>query len=202
MSDVDCQRVLIATRVRPATAREGACTRLEPQQSSGTILLRPPAHGPEAKRPTRRFLFDRVFGPESTQAEVYRGTAASAAFDVLQGINSVVLAYGMTGAGKTYTTFGPSIDSERVTAEDASKLGLIPRAMFELFEASSRKDASWKIDVSVSFLQVYMGSVQDLLVGLTRPANGALAGLDLPVREGPHGTYVEGLSRHRAGASI
>jgi hypothetical protein len=47
-----------------------------------------------------------------------------------------VLAYGQTGTGKTYTTFGPDIDAARVTASDASSLGMIPRAIHELFERS------------------------------------------------------------------
>ena len=46
----------------------------------------------------------------ATQADVFRGTAAHAVEDVLRGINSCVLCYGQTGAGKTYTTFGPDID--------------------------------------------------------------------------------------------
>lgn len=48
--------------------------------------------------------------PSATQADVFRGTAAHAVEDVLRGINSCVLCYGQTGAGKTYTTFGPDID--------------------------------------------------------------------------------------------
>ncbi len=45
-----------------------------------------------------------------------------------------MIAYGQTGTGKTYTTFGPDINATRVTAEDASLLGMIPRACHELFE--------------------------------------------------------------------
>ena len=45
-----------------------------------------------------------------------------------------MIAYGQTGTGKTYTTFGPDIDSVAVTSSDASLLGFIPRAMHELFE--------------------------------------------------------------------
>lgn len=52
------------------------------------------------------FTFDRVFGPEASQAEVYAFTVQKAIQKVLQGYNSTILAYGQTGAGKTYTMEG------------------------------------------------------------------------------------------------
>lgn len=47
-----------------------------------------------------------MFGPESTQAEVYEFTVRKAIKKVIQGYNSTILAYGQTGAGKTYTMEG------------------------------------------------------------------------------------------------
>lgn len=49
--------------------------------------------------------FDRVFGPESTQEDVFRGLAP-ALETVLEGFNACVLAYGQTGSGKTHTLIG------------------------------------------------------------------------------------------------
>lgn len=49
------------------------------------------------------FTFDRVFGPEASQQEVYAAAAAPLLADVLQGYNGCLLAYGQTGAGKTFT---------------------------------------------------------------------------------------------------
>lgn len=86
----------------------------------------------------RRFVFDHAFDPRAAQADVYRDAGAAAVLDALRGVSSTVLAYGQTGSGKTYTLFGPSLDGRRATAHDASRLGLIPRAMHELFEAAAR----------------------------------------------------------------
>ena len=52
------------------------------------------------------FTFDKVFGIESSQEEVYDYTVKRAIKKVVEGYNSTILAYGQTGAGKTYTMEG------------------------------------------------------------------------------------------------
>ena len=46
------------------------------------------------------FALDRVFGPESTQVEVFADTAVHLIHDVLAGYNATIFAYGQTGTGK------------------------------------------------------------------------------------------------------
>ena len=55
------------------------------------------------------FTFDQVFDVESTQREVYAGSARPIIEDVFKGYNGTVFAYGQTGAGKTFTMEGNSI---------------------------------------------------------------------------------------------
>lgn len=57
----------------------------------------------------KRFTLDKVFGPESRQADVYRevGPLVEA---VLEGYKVCVFAYGQTGSGKTHTMEGPCSD--------------------------------------------------------------------------------------------
>lgn len=52
------------------------------------------------------FTFDRVFNVDSSQQEVYNFTVKPAISKVLEGYNSTILAYGQTGAGKTFTMEG------------------------------------------------------------------------------------------------
>lgn len=47
-----------------------------------------------------KYTFDRCFGFNSTQAEVYEGLVRPAVHAVLGGINATVFAYGQTGTGK------------------------------------------------------------------------------------------------------
>lgn len=46
-----------------------------------------------------QYAFDAVFGPESTQREVYERTAKRVIDQVCKGLNASVFAYGATGSG-------------------------------------------------------------------------------------------------------
>lgn len=61
----------------------------------------------DAQRPTKSIecAFDRVFGPESVQEDVFL-SLVPALDTVIKGFNACVLAYGQTGAGKTHTLIG------------------------------------------------------------------------------------------------
>ena len=48
----------------------------------------------------------QVFGPETTQREMFDGTVKGLVRDVLEGENSLVFTYGVTNAGKTFTFLG------------------------------------------------------------------------------------------------
>ena len=50
---------------------------------------------------------------------------------VLSGFNATVFAYGQTGTGKTYTMQGEDKDKE--------KMGMAPRAVYEIFEKFGSK---------------------------------------------------------------
>lgn len=52
------------------------------------------------------FLLQQVFGPETTQKELFQGTVRELVKDVLEGGNSLVFTYGVTNSGKTFTFLG------------------------------------------------------------------------------------------------
>lgn len=61
----------------------------------------------DAERPNKSIecAFDRVFGSNSTQDDIF--LALVPALDtVVKGFNACVLAYGQTGSGKTHTLIG------------------------------------------------------------------------------------------------
>jgi kinesin family protein 5 len=58
-----------------------------------------------------RFVFRKIFQAETSQEEVFVETSSFLTEKVLEGYNSAVLAYGQTGAGKTYTLLGPGYDN-------------------------------------------------------------------------------------------
>ncbi|WMV11829.1 hypothetical protein MTR67_005214 [Solanum verrucosum] len=77
------------------------------------------------------------------------------AFD---GHNVCILAYGQTGTGKTYTMLVILTYFEGITESP----GIIPRVLQELFNLSSL-DGSSSFTFSISMLEVYLGSIRDLL---------------------------------------
>ena len=90
----------------------------------------------------RRFRFQRVFGEDATQAQVFTACALPLVDTVLNGASACCLSYGQTGTGKTHTMLG---------AMD----GLIPRCMGALFERIS--------SCRVSYVEIHNERVADLL---------------------------------------
>lgn len=124
------------------------------------------------------FAFDRVFGPQSTQEMVFDYSLRQTVDDVLRGYNGTVLAYGQTGAGKSFTMMGPTLSGELC--------GAIPRIVNRLYDELTRND-DIEFEVKVSYLEVYNERVKDLL----EPAND-----NLPVHEDTRSSsfYVKGLT--------
>jgi hypothetical protein len=124
-------------------------------------------HGP------KEFTFDRVFSSKATQATVYREVATPLVDGLFEHINGCVVAYGQTGAGKTYTVVGPDNDVIKHTEEHAHRLGLVPRAIHDVFERIERKKQGERnpegkgkgktYTVRCSYVQVYLDECYDLL---------------------------------------
>lgn len=70
----------------------------------------------------KRFTFDRAFGPESKQADVYQFVAAPMIKEVLAGYNCTVFAYGQTGTGKTHTMIGDETPQSNCSWDDVSRI--------------------------------------------------------------------------------
>lgn len=98
----------------------------------------------------KEYEFDKVFPQESIQENVF-AEVEPIIRSALDGHNVCILAYGQTGTGKTYTMEG--------TTESP---GIIPRVLQELFRHSSL-DGSISFTFSISMLEVYLGSIRDLL---------------------------------------
>lgn len=73
-------------------------------------------------RLTKKFTFDRAFGPESQQSEIYHVVVAPLITEVLAGYNCTVFAYGQTGTGKTHTMIGDESPQISSSYEDVSKI--------------------------------------------------------------------------------
>ena len=131
------------------------------------------------------FTFDRVFGPATTQAEVFSGCASAMVDDVLEGFNATIFAYGQTSSGKTHTMMGPDV-------KDAEMMGIIPRVVRDIFRRMDG-DVNTEYEVTVSYFEIYLERVRDLL----NPTQGKLA-----IRENKaRGVFVQGLTERRANSA-
>ncbi|KAL8712580.1 MAG: hypothetical protein Q9220_003111 [cf. Caloplaca sp. 1 TL-2023] len=124
------------------------------------------------------FTFDRIFDTQSRQTDVFDFSIRPTVDDILNGYNGTVFAYGQTGAGKSYTMMGADIDDEE-------QRGIIPRIVEQMFASILRSPGNIEYTVRVSYMEIYMEKIRDLLV----PQND-----NLPVHEEKsRGVYVKGL---------
>ncbi|KAH1014124.1 hypothetical protein HUJ04_003016 [Dendroctonus ponderosae] len=70
----------------------------------------------------KKFSFSKIFGPHTTQDELFDVTVREKVLDFINGANGSLLTYGVSGAGKTYTMIGTPGDP-----------GIIPRALNYIF---------------------------------------------------------------------
>lgn len=100
-------------------------------------------------RKNHSFSFDRVFGPESQNQEVFE-EISQLVQSALDGYNVCIFCYGQTGSGKTHTM--------------SSADGMIPRATHQIYEtATNLKDKGWTYTMEGSFVEVYNEEIHDLL---------------------------------------
>lgn len=102
----------------------------------------------------KKFTYDMVFGPHSTQADVYTRAIRPVVNQTLDGFNTTIFAYGQTGTGKTHTMEG--------VVDDPELCGMIPRATKSIFESLAELESA-EYTVKVSFLELYNEELQDLL---------------------------------------
>ncbi|KAF1956971.1 kinesin-domain-containing protein [Byssothecium circinans] len=132
----------------------------------------------QSKEASGSFTFDRVFDMTSRQNDVFDYSIRPTVDDILNGYNGTVFAYGQTGAGKSYTMMGTSIDDEEGK-------GIIPRIVEQIFASIMASPSSIEYTVRVSYMEIYMERIRDLLV----PQHD-----NLPVHEEKNkGVYVKGL---------
>jgi len=112
---------------------------------------------------TKTFQFDKVFGPQSKQLDVYRSVVEPLIAQVLQGYNCTVFAYGQTGTGKTFTMEGGDERGDpSVSWEHDPTSGIIPRALAQLFDELHLQQEA-EFTVRTSFLELYNEEIFDLL---------------------------------------
>ena len=117
--------------------------------------------GPEVlevrQQPKKKwFELDAVFDDKSQQHDVYKKSGAQNAVceDIFKGFNCTILAYGQTGAGKTFT-MGTAASNE-IGEND----GIIPRATADLF-AEIKEKCDGNATVELQYMEIYNEEIRD-----------------------------------------
>uniref|UniRef100_A0A670HPG8 Kinesin family member 20B n=1 Tax=Podarcis muralis TaxID=64176 RepID=A0A670HPG8_PODMU len=126
------ERIHVCLRIRPLmqSEKEGDSQNCISVLDASSVILKAPKSSKvfrlsekNLQQLVQKFTFSQVFGPETTQEELFEGTVKQPVQDFLKGHSRLVFTYGVTNAGKTYTYKG--------TNEDG---GILPRALEMLFK--------------------------------------------------------------------
>jgi len=218
------ENVRVLVRVRPPNAREldgGYAKSIHAHSDTQLSVTRAgsAAHaGAQGTTSSSSFAYDYVCDETQSQEAIFERVGAPIVDGVVEGFHGCVLAYGQTGAGKTYTMQGVDYDDDGRDDDDgrgdrgdvamggggevdlnAAHAGLIPRVLRRLFArveserarvAEAGGDAEF--DVKCSYLEIYNETLRDLLM------NSEYDGPAPNIREdNKRGTFVENLLEER-----
>merc|ERR1711988_314037 len=115
----------------------------------------------------KKFVFDSVFSPSSTQEEVFED-AESLLDSVVDGFNVCIFAYGQTGSGKTFTMGG-----------DKKNPGLTPRCVMGLAQrVAEAEEQGYRCSIKIYFVELYNEKLNDLLRKKTEKAKSLEVKMD------------------------
>jgi len=144
------------------------------------------------------FNFDQVFESDASQSAVYEHAGAPLAKKLIEGHNCALIVYGQSGSGKTYTMIGDQhvendkktnvdqSESQHISTNPEEKLdnkmrkaiyeysGIIPRLTKDIFDEMDKSSASIEFTVRVSYIEIYLEQIRDLL----NPSNQFLRIID------------------------
>ncbi|XP_013584338.1 PREDICTED: kinesin-2 [Brassica oleracea var. oleracea] len=148
--------IRVYCRVRPFLPGQGASNTVVEHigEHGELVVLNPTKPGKDG---LRKFRFNKVYSPASTQAEVFSDIKPLVR-SVLDGYNVCIFAYGQTGSGKTYTMTGPDGAREE-------EWGVNYRALNDLFKISQSRKSNIAYEVGVQMVEIYNEQVRDLLSG-------------------------------------
>eukprot|EP00439_Symbiodinium_sp_Y106_P027874 s3699_g3.t1 len=144
------------------------CCRFRPQnqlekEQSGRICVTINGDGTSVYVPSidNSFVFDRVFGVDAAQKEVYDYAAKPIINGVLRGFNGTVFAYGVFLSSGAFlhmrdVSQGPDI-------EDEVQMGVIPRMVWSIFDGIDHAADYIEFLVKVSIVEIYNERIRDLL---------------------------------------
>ncbi|KAG0501186.1 hypothetical protein HPP92_001258 [Vanilla planifolia] len=145
------------------------------------------------KQIDKTFVFDKVFGPNSNQVDLFDQCVSPIVDEVLEGFNCTIFAYGQTGTGKTYTMEGgKKTKLFRKNGEFPDDAGVIPRVVRQIFDELEAQCVDYVM--KVTFLEIYNEEITDLLAQDELKSSDYKSKKPIALMEdGKGGVFVRGL---------
>ncbi|GAA0153899.1 hypothetical protein LIER_12027 [Lithospermum erythrorhizon] len=134
------ERIHVSVRARPLSADEA--------ESSPWCIL---GNSISIPNHTTKFEFDRIFGENCKNNEVYNVRVQDIVSAAIHGFNGTVFAYGQTNSGKTHTMRGSRTEP-----------GVICLAVRDLFDVI-QQDMNREFLLRMSYMEIYNEEINDLL---------------------------------------
>ena len=164
----DNQRFNIVVRIRPQVEHDTVELTTEDElrhcifkQGQNKIVL-----NNEKTDNKYEMMFDHVFDENDNQEKLYNAFGEKLVKDIFRGYNGTIMAYGQTGSGKTYTMFGRSLLENPRSVDKGtyeSEKGIVQRAVKQIFEYKNQNKDRKDVSIYVSFMQIYLNQITDLL---------------------------------------
>lgn len=174
--------------------------------NNSTLQLEPPTVA-------REFEFEKVFGPDQKQENIYSDIVAPMVermfpkFDTNANTNQepesgLLFAYGATNAGKTYSILGKlsSSDKREPITKQEKHWGIVPRAFQDILgniERYQELDSSQDMELYLSIYEIYNENIYDLLADATSSSHPIFMREPLKLRESRKQTFIRGLARKK-----
>lgn len=108
-------------------------------------------------RKYRPHRFNGIFSERMSNVEVYEKSVHTQVDKLLQGYNSTIFTYGITGSGKTYTVFGGCL------REEEKGICYLAYEYLLLKKEEMERNSDCKVFLNFSFFEIYNENVRDLL---------------------------------------
>ncbi|PSC76545.1 Kinesin KIF19 [Micractinium conductrix] len=198
--ELELKKLQVFVRIRPSVttgapvpAGDAARENCVHATSRHSLAIAPP-EGSQAYKSGDRgqtYAFTRVFDSDTPQDTYFESTTAPLVRDLLRNPahNSVMMAYGITAAGKTYTIEG---------TKEAP--GVLPRSLMALFEGLAAH--AEPVVARAAYYELYKEQIYDLLERAGQGAGPLGQRVALRLKEDTLGrVFVEGLSEVEVGSA-
>ena len=128
---------------------------------------------------TENFRFQKIFEGENNQEEIFNSLGKPLVENVMKGSNGILIAYGPTGSGKSYSLFG-----------EHSEDGIINKVFEELFLRASLLKGKKTMGIVISYIEIDDDNVIDLVKKIKEGEKTE----NLEIREYQGHVYMDNLS--------